>query len=73
MRWLFLVLGNQVQDFLAVLFPFGGAESVYCQEFLFGRRAGIGYFQEGALGEYPVGGDMYCSVRQSMRGWISSG
>ena len=62
MRCLSLMLGYQIQDFLAVLFPFGWAEAAYSQEFFFGRRAGIGYFQEGALGEHPVGSDVLGDV-----------
>ena len=53
---------DESKDFLSVLFPFGGAEATYCQELLFGGGAGIGYFQQGTLGEHPVGSDILSDI-----------
>ena len=51
----FAVFGYQSKYFLTVLFPFGGAETAYSKQFLLGGGACIGYFQQGSLGQYPIG------------------
>ena len=45
------------QDFLAVSFVFGFAETLYGQEFLFCSRSGIGYAQKSLLVEHHKGGN----------------